>query len=111
MNRDKYLTELGSYLAILPMDRKTKILEFYNEHTAKLVANGEDLIEKLGPPRELAGNIYRYGNGHKISSSSTKGQKKTSFTKNYFCNNRFIYSCFCGIFCFAWTFRTCPLLG
>lgn len=76
MNRDKYLTELGSYLAILPMDRKTKILEFYNEHTAKLVANGEDLIEKLGTPKELAGNIIDTELDVKSAPSPQKGRKK-----------------------------------
>lgn len=76
MNRDKYLTELGSYLAILPMDRKTKILEFYSEHTAKLVANGEDLIEKLGSPRELAGNIIDTEMGTKSRPAPQKGRKK-----------------------------------
>lgn len=76
MNRDKYLTELGSYLAILPMDRKTKILEFYNEHTTKLVANGEDLIEKLGTPKELAGNIIDTEMGTKASPVPQKGRKK-----------------------------------
>lgn len=76
MNRDKYLTELGTYLAILPMDRKTKILEFYNEHTAKLVANGEDLIEKLGTPKELAGNIIDTELNTKSSPSPQRGRKK-----------------------------------
>lgn len=76
MNRDKYLTELGSYLAILPMDRKTKILEFYSEHTAKLLANGEDLVEKLGTPKELAGNIIDTELNVKSAPSPQKGRKK-----------------------------------
>ncbi len=76
MNRDKYLTELGSYLAILPMDRKTKVLEFYSEHTAKLVANGEDLIEKLGTPKELAGNIIDTELNVKSAPSPQRGRKK-----------------------------------
>ncbi|MCM1172226.1 MAG: DUF4097 family beta strand repeat-containing protein [Clostridium sp.] len=76
MNRDKYLTELGSYLAVLPMDRKTKILEFYNDHTAKLVANGEDLIEKLGTPKDLASNIIDTELGEKSSPAPQKGKKK-----------------------------------
>lgn len=84
MNRDKYLTELGSYLAILPMDRKTKILEFYNEHTTKLVANGEDLIEKLGTPKELAGNIIDTEMGTKSTPSPQKGRKKHPLRKIIF---------------------------
>ncbi|MCM1272403.1 MAG: DUF4097 family beta strand repeat-containing protein [Clostridium sp.] len=57
MNRDKYLTELGGYLADLPQEQKNKVLDFYSEYTSRLEAEGEDLTAKLGTPRELADNI------------------------------------------------------
>lgn len=98
MNRDKYLTELGSYLAILPMDRKTKILEFYNEHTTKLVANGEDLIEKLGTPKELAGNIIDTEMGTKASSVLEKGRKKHPLRRIIFSITLLFVVVFAGFF-------------
>lgn len=98
MNRDKYLTELGSYLAILPMDRKTKILEFYNEHTTKLVANGEDLIEKLGTPKELAGNIIDTEMGTKASSVLEKGRKKHPLRRIIFSITLLFIVVFAGFF-------------
>ncbi|MBD5096411.1 MAG: DUF4097 family beta strand repeat protein [Lachnospiraceae bacterium] len=98
MNRDKYLTELGSYLAILPMDRKTKILEFYNEHTTKLVANGEDLIEKLGTPKELAANIIDTELDTKASPVPQKGRKKHPLRRIIFAITLLFVVVFAGFF-------------
>ncbi len=84
MNRDRYLTELGSYLGILPLDRKTKILEFYSEHTAKLEAEGKDLVETLGTPKELATNIIDMEMSDGKSANPTKRKKRRSFGKIIF---------------------------
>lgn len=84
MNRDKYLTELGSYLVILPLERKTKILEFYNDHTSKLETEGKDLVKTLGTPKELATNIIDMEMSGEKSGKPTKRKKRRSFWKIVF---------------------------
>ncbi|MDE6024675.1 MAG: DUF4097 family beta strand repeat-containing protein [Lachnospiraceae bacterium] len=82
MSRDKYLTEFGSYLLILPQERKTKILDFYSEYTARLEADGEDLIAKLGTPKELAENLLDLELNQGSSANyefPKKNRKKHSF--------------------------------
>ncbi len=78
MSRDKYLTELGGYLSVLPQELKTKILDFYSEYTSRLEAEGEDLVDKLGTPRELADNILdlEFNQGSHSNYDIPKKKKK-----------------------------------
>ncbi len=57
MNREKYLSELEHYLSRMPDEERQSAMDYYREYTAELEANGEDIVSKLGNPRELAGSI------------------------------------------------------
>lgn len=57
MNREKYLGELEQYLSRMPDEEKQNAMDYYREYTAELETNGEDIVSKLGTPRELANRI------------------------------------------------------
>ncbi len=57
MNREKYLSELEHFLSRMPDEERQSAMDYYREYTAELEANGEDIVSKLGNPKELAGSI------------------------------------------------------
>lgn len=57
MNREKYLSELEHYLSRMSDEERQSAMDYYREYTAELDANGEDIVSKLGTPRELASSI------------------------------------------------------
>lgn len=62
MNEEYFLTELGIYLKVLPIDKKEEILATYKEVFQEGIANGqeEEMIAKsLGKPKDVASEILK----------------------------------------------------
>lgn len=58
MNKNEYIKELENCLKYLPQDEREDALAFYNEYLGDMeLADDEDVLTKLGTPREVAKEI------------------------------------------------------
>ena len=76
MSSEKYLTELSGYLNTLSKEEKRSAMEYYREYVADLEANGEDIVEKLGTPRDLANSILSDNALKQFNDPDVKVDKK-----------------------------------
>ena len=77
MNSEKYLTELSGYLNPLSKEEKRSAMEYYREYVADIESNGEDIVEKLGTPRDLANSILSDNALKSLNNPEEKEKKKT----------------------------------
>ena len=58
MNREEFLKELNVRLKYLPETDRADAIRFYDEYISEMeLEEGEDIVEKLGTPREVASDI------------------------------------------------------
>lgn len=76
MNSEKYLTELSGYLNPLSKEEKKNAMEYYREYVADIESNGEDIVEKLGTPRDLANSILSDNALKQFNDPDAKVEKK-----------------------------------
>lgn len=76
MNSEKYLTELSGYLNPLSKEEKRNAMEYYREYVADIEANGEDIVEKLGTPKDLANSILSDNAVKNLSNPDTEVKHK-----------------------------------
>ena len=76
MSSERYLTELSGYLNPLSKEEKKNAMEYYREYVADLEANGENIEEKLGSPRDLANSVLSDAALKSINDPDAKVHKK-----------------------------------
>ncbi|MBO4911999.1 MAG: DUF1700 domain-containing protein [Butyrivibrio sp.] len=58
MNKEEFLKELNVRLKYLPENDRADAIRFYDEYISEMeLEEGEDIVEKLGTPREVASDI------------------------------------------------------
>ncbi len=77
MNSERYLTELSGYLNPLSKEEKKNAMEYYREYAADIESNGEDIVEKLGTPRDLANSILSDNALKSLNDPDESVKKKT----------------------------------
>ena len=77
MNSEKYLTELSGYLNPLSKEEKRSAMEYYREYVADIESNGDDIVEKLGTPRDLANSILSDNALKSLNNPEESVKKKT----------------------------------
>ena len=71
MSKEEYLAELERNLRKLPEEEREEAMQYYREYLEEAGENVEEVIEKLGSPKEVANGIIR-----ECAGSSWSGTKK-----------------------------------
>ena len=59
MSKEEYLAELERNLRKLPEEEREEAMQYYREYLEEAGENVEEVIEKLGSPKEVANGIIR----------------------------------------------------
>ncbi|MBQ4523954.1 MAG: DUF1700 domain-containing protein [Lachnospiraceae bacterium] len=91
MSKEEYLAELERNLRKLPEVERLEAMQYYREYLEEAGENVEEVIEKLGPPKEVANGIIRecavkslavVGQGQRRESEEKEARKKNSTATN-----------------------------
>lgn len=91
MSKEEYLAELERNLRKLPEEEREEAMQYYREYLEEAGENVEEVIEKLGSPKEVANGIIRecavkslevVGQGQKREKEEEKERKKNDTAKN-----------------------------
>ncbi|MBQ3515024.1 MAG: DUF1700 domain-containing protein [Lachnospiraceae bacterium] len=91
MSKEEYLAELERNLKKLPEVERVEAMQYYREYLEEAGENAEEVIEKLGSPKEVANGIIRecavkslavVGQGTGYAEEESKEKKKNSMATN-----------------------------
>ena len=76
MSKEEYLDELDKNLGKLSGTERLNAMQYYSEYIDEIVANGEDIEEKLGAPKDVAYNIMGDVGVETMNNPETKPKEK-----------------------------------